>query len=213
MKGTLPKQYLALQGIPILARTLRAFQDHPLIQEIVVTVPEGDEEFCKLKIVDTFRMEKVSAIVAGGRTRQDSVRNGLQRLTHTGIVAIHDGVRPLVSGDVIAGTIEAARTSGAAVACAPVRETLKRQTGQSLETLPAAGIWLAHTPQTFLTPLILEAHRKALDDGFEGTDDAVLVERLGYPVTIVEDSENNLKITTPEDLARASLLLGTAPSQ
>src|SRR5271157_4139857 len=97
MKGTISKQYLELQGIPILARTLMAFQDHPLIQEIVVTVPDGDEEFCKLKIVDQFRMEKVSAIVAGGQTRQDSVRNGLQRLTHTGIVAIHDGVRPLVS--------------------------------------------------------------------------------------------------------------------
>jgi 2-C-methyl-D-erythritol 4-phosphate cytidylyltransferase len=208
MKGAIPKQYLDLDGVPVLARTLMAFQDHPLIQEIVVTVPEGDEEFCKLKIVDPFRIAKVSAIVAGGRTRQDSVRNGLERMTHTEMVAIHDGVRPLVSGDVISRTIEAALSSGAAVACAPVRETLKRQTGSLLETLPAAGLWLAHTPQTFRTSLILEAHRKALEDGFEGTDDAVLVERLGHPVTIVEDSENNLKITTPEDLARAALLLG-----
>ena len=208
MKGAIPKQYLDLDGVPVLARTLMAFQDHPLIQEIVVTVPEGDEEFCKLKIVDPFRIAKVSAIVAGGRTRQDSVRNGLERMTHTEMVAIHDGVRPLVSGDVISRTIEAALSSGAAVACAPVRETLKRQTGSLLETLPAAGLWLAHTPQTFRTSLILEAHRKAHEDGFEGTDDAVLVERLGHPVTIVEDSENNLKITTPEDLARAALLLG-----
>ena len=208
MKGAIPKQYLDLDGVPVLARTLMAFQDHPLIQEIVVTVPEGDEEFCKLKIVDPFRIAKVSAIVAGGRTRQDSVRNGLERMTHTEMVAIHDGVRPLVSGDVISRTIEAALSSCAAVACAPVRETLKRQTGSLLETLPAAGLWLAHTPQTFRTSLILEAHRKALEDGFEGTDDAVLVERLGHPVTIVEDSENNLKITTPEDLARAALLLG-----
>ncbi len=208
MRGTIPKQYLELKGIPILARTLMAFQDHPLIEEIVVTVPEGDEEFCRLRVINPFRIEKVHAIVAGGATRQGSVRNGLQRLTHTEIVAIHDGVRPFVSADVVARTIEAARASGAAVACVPVRETLKRRVGSSLETIPGAVLWLAHTPQTFQTSLILEAHRKALEEGFEGSDDAVLVERLGYPVTVIEDSEDNLKITTPEDLARAKLLLG-----
>jgi 2-C-methyl-D-erythritol 4-phosphate cytidylyltransferase len=208
MGSAIAKQYLDLKGVPILARTLLAFQQHPLVHEIVVTVPAGHEEFCKLTAVDPFRIEKVSAIVAGGTTRQESVRNGLQRLTHTEIVAIHDGVRPLVSADVITGTIEAARASGAAVACVPIRETLKKQVGTLLETVSRAGLWIAHTPQTFRTPLIVQAHRRALEDNFEGSDDAVLVERLGYPVTIIQDAEDNLKITTPEDLTRAGLLLG-----
>ena len=108
---------------------------------------------------------------------------------------------------VITATIRAAESTGAALACVPIRDTVKKRTLAHLETIPRADLWLAHTPQTFRTSLILEAHRKAIEDRFIGTDDAMLVERLGLPVEVVEDSEDNIKITTVEDLELAGMLL------
>lgn len=206
MGRDVPKQYLELRGIPILARTLLAFENHPLIDLIVITVPSGHEELCRTRIVTRFNLGKVKEIVAGGTTRQASVYNGLLRLGKADMVAIHDGVRPLVTADVITETFKAAEVSGAALACAPVSDTIKKKKGTHLETIPRAHLWLAHTPQTFRTDLILQAHKKALEDGFDGTDDAALVERLGHPVTIVEDSADNIKITTSEDLDLAEML-------
>lgn len=205
-RGT-PKQYLDLGGIPILARTLLAFENHPLVDLIVVTVPPGDEDSCRSRILTPFNLTKVKEIIVGGATRQASVYNGLLRLDDTDLVAIHDGVRPLVTPEVITETFKAAEASGAALACVSVRDTIKKKRGTHLETIPRADLWLAHTPQTFRTRLILEAHEKALKDGFSGTDDAALVERLGHPVTIVEDSPDNMKITTPEDLDLAKMVL------
>jgi 2-C-methyl-D-erythritol 4-phosphate cytidylyltransferase len=139
------------------------------------------------------------------------VYNGLLRLEDTDIVAIHDGVRPLVTSAVVAETVKVARLSGAALACVAVRDTVKRMTRRTLETVSRSDLWLAHTPQTFRTSVILDAHRKALSDGFEGTDDASLVERLNHPVAVVQDSEINIKITTPEDLQLARALLDRIP--
>ncbi|MGB6063197.1 MAG: 2-C-methyl-D-erythritol 4-phosphate cytidylyltransferase [Desulfomonilaceae bacterium] len=207
MGSRIPKQYLALKGVPILARTLMAFEKHPLIDRIVVTVPPEDEDLCRSEILKPFDLRKVIAIVAGGPTRQASVYNGLTRLEDTDIVAIHDGVRPLISAGVVTATIRAAESTGAALACVPIRDTVKKRTDSHLETIPRSDLWLAHTPQTFRTSLILEAHRKALEAGFNGTDDAMLVERLGLPVEIVEDSRDNIKITTVEDLEMAGMLL------
>lgn len=207
MGSRIPKQYLALNGMPILARTLMAFEKHPLVDRIVVTVPPGDEALCREQVLNPFDFKKVIEVVAGGATRQASVYNGLNRVEDTDIVAIHDGVRPLVSAEVITATISAAESTGAALACVPIRDTVKKRTGEFLETIPRADLWLAHTPQTFRTVLILEAHRRALEDGFIGTDDAMLVERLGLPVEVVEDSEDNIKITTAEDLELAGMLL------
>ena len=202
-----PKQYLELAGIPILARTLLAFESHPRVDIIVLTVPPGDEDLCRSRILIPFKLQKVREVVAGGVTRQASVYNGLLRLKETDMVAIHDGVRPLIAAQVITDAFNAAEASGAALACVRVRETIKRKSGSHLETIPRSGLWLAHTPQTFRTPLILEAHERALADGFIGTDDAALVERLGHPVAIVEDSSDNIKITTPKDLDLAEMLL------
>jgi 2-C-methyl-D-erythritol 4-phosphate cytidylyltransferase len=202
-----PKQYLELGGIPILARTLLAFETHPLVDLIVLTVPPGGEDLCRSRILIPFELRKVREIVVGGATRQASVYNGLLRLKETDMVAIHDGARPLVTPDVITDTFKAAEVSGAALACVPVRDTIKRKVGTQLETISRSDLWLAHTPQTFQTDLILSAHQKAVEDGFIGTDDASLVERLGHPVTIVEDSGDNIKITTPEDLNLAEILL------
>ncbi len=207
MGHEIPKQYLNLQGIPILARTLMAFEMHPMIDTIVLTVPPGDVEYCRDQVISRFGIGKTSSVVPGGVTRQQSVYNGLETVTETEIVAIHDGVRPLVTADTISRTIIAARATGASAACAPVRDTVKRKEGEYLETVRRSNLWLAHTPQTFRTSLILDAHRRAIKDHFVGTDDASLVERLGLPVTIVEDTYTNLKITTPDDLNLAEVLL------
>lgn len=207
MGTDVPKQYLDFDGMPLLSRTIRIFEDHPLVDVIVLTVPPGDEEVCRSRIVEPFGFKKIRAIVPGGASRQASVYNGLLRLEDTDVVAIHDGVRPLIASEVVSETITAAQSGGAALACVPVRDTVKRKTGERLETIARADLWLAHTPQTFRTSLILEAHRKALDDGFAGTDDASLVERLNHPVIVVPDSETNIKITTPQDLELAHLLL------
>ncbi len=206
MGSDVPKQYLELAGVPILARTVAAFHEHEQVHFIVVTVPPGDEERCSRDIVGRYGLSKVREIVAGGATRQESVYNGLQFAQGADLVAIHDGARPLVSPEIISKTILAAGASGGALAGVPVGETVKRQRGSHLETIPRGDLWLAHTPQTFRTELIVQAHREAMDDGFAGTDDASLVERLGHPVTMVNDSPSNIKITTPEDLAVARFL-------
>ena len=207
MGSSIPKQYLDLEGIPVIVRTLFAFIGHSQIARIVLTVPPGGEDYCREIILHPFKLDMAVEIVAGGLNRQASVYNGLQMLADTGIVVIHDGVRPLVTSEIITNTIRAARSSGAALACVPVRETVKKKNGPYLETISRSDLWLAHTPQTFRTALIIQAHKKALDEGFAGTDDAALVERMGNPVTVVEDSQENIKITTPEDLDFASMLL------
>jgi 2-C-methyl-D-erythritol 4-phosphate cytidylyltransferase len=203
----LPKQYLALKGVPILARTLMVFEEHPLVDQVVVTVPQGNERFCRERITTPFKLTKVVDIVAGGPDRQASVYNGLLRLADTDFVAIHDGVRPLVSAKVVTESFNAAESFGAAVACVPVRETVKKKTDSSVETISRENLWLAHTPQTFRTSLICEAHERALADGFRGTDDASLVERLDHRVVVVPDLDDNIKITTPADLELARFLL------
>jgi 2-C-methyl-D-erythritol 4-phosphate cytidylyltransferase len=207
MGSNVPKQYLDLHGVPILARTIMVFIGHPLIDRIVVTVPPGDEDVCRQNVTALLKADKHVEIVSGGVTRQGSVFNGLQRLGDSDVVAIHDGVRPLVTQDVVTRTITAAQECGAALAAVRIKETVKRKTDRFLETIPRADLWLAHTPQTFRTALIVEAHTRAMSEGFEGTDDAALVERMGHPVQLVEDSEDNIKITTARDLDLARILL------
>jgi 2-C-methyl-D-erythritol 4-phosphate cytidylyltransferase len=204
-----PKQYMELAGRPILAWAIRAFQEHPLIHQIVVTVPKGHRTRCLKEIVEQFHFSKVTEVVEGGETRQASVFNGLTKTASSRIVSIHDGARPFVSAKTISETIELASQIGSAIAAEPVTETVKRCKGQTIETLPRSDLWLAHTPQTFRTQLILEAHRKALEEGVVATDDSMLVERLGYPVGVVLDSPDNIKITTTRDLDFSRLLAET----
>jgi 2-C-methyl-D-erythritol 4-phosphate cytidylyltransferase len=213
MGASVPKQYLELAGLPVLTRTLMAFVNHPLVDRIVLTVPVGQEDYCRAHIIAGCHATKPLLVVTGGPTRQASVYNGLRVLRGSDIVAIHDGVRPLVAPEIITRTFEAAQIHGAAVAAARVKDTVKRLVGESLETIPRTNLWLAHTPQTFRYELIMDAHDRALAEGFEGTDDASLVERLGRPVALVEDSEDNIKITTPEDLRRAERILGLTCTQ
>lgn len=213
MQSRTPKQFLELNGVPILARTIMAFLNHPFVDRIVVTSPEEHKDTVQSFIVQTYGSEKIATVVPGGATRQESVYNGLLHLVDSDIVAIHDGVRPFVSAEVITATIDAAKTSGASIACVPVSETVKKQKDSQLETIPRSNLWLAHTPQTFSTSLIIEAHQKAIQDSIIGTDDASLVERLGHPITVVEDTPYNLKITAPQDLVLAHMILEVLENQ
>ncbi len=201
-----PKQYLEVSGIPILARTIAVYNDHPLISYIVVTVPETDQSYCQTNIIEKFGFHKVRCVVTGGNTRQASVYNGLRGCCDSEIVAIHDGVRPFVSKTVISSAVECARQAGACLAALPVTETVKRRVGGSLRTIPREGLWLARTPQVFATPVIIRAHEFAVERNLEVTDDVSLVEQLGLEVGIIQDNFYNIKITSREDMMIAELI-------
>lgn len=201
-----PKQYLEVSGIPILARTIAVYDGHPLIDSIVVTVPESDQSYCQKNIIEKFRFGKVRSVAPGGATRQASVFNGLKWCVDSEIVAIHDGVRPFVSSNVISSAIGCALEMGACLAALPVTETVKKKVGRSLETIPRDGLWLARTPQVFQTRLIMRAHELAAERNIEVTDDASLMEFLGHEVGIIEDNFYNLKITSRDDMTVAELI-------
>jgi 2-C-methyl-D-erythritol 4-phosphate cytidylyltransferase len=204
------KQYLLIDGMPIIARTLTVFQSSPAIDGIIVIVPEDDIDTVKKEIVDKYGLSKVAGIVSGGAERQDSVRNGLRHIGNdTDIVVIHDGVRPFVTDSLISLSISEAIRSGAATLGIRSRDTIKTvgPEGWILNTLNRPELRMIQTPQTFQRHIIEQAYRKAYEDNFYGTDDAMLVERMGIPVKVVEGSYDNIKITTREDLLLAEALI------
>lgn len=210
MGGPVAKPFLLLGGIPLLARTLLRLARSQVIDAYVLVVPPGSEETCARAVVAAYGLPAASRIVPGGAVRQASVRAGLQALPPgTDLVLVHDAARPCVPVSVVRATVEAAARDGAAVAAVPATETVKeaRADGRVLRTLPRESLWIAQTPQVFARALILEAHAAAAADGFLGTDDAALVERLGRPVTLVPGSAENIKVTHPADLEVAARLL------
>lgn len=210
-----PKQFLPLSGQPILARTLAVFDAVAAVEHVVLVVPPGDEARCRTIAVDPYGFTKVRAIVPGGGVRQESVARGLAAMgDDASIVVVHDAARPLVTGDLVQRVIEAAAASGAAVAALRVVDTLKREVGRNdvVTTVDRDGLWTAQTPQAFRAAAFRDAMKQALADGFVGTDDASLVERLGLPVTLVNGEPFNFKITRAEDIALAEELLATLRS-
>ncbi len=204
------KQYLALADRPVLAHTLSIFQNHPIVDEILVISPRDEIDFCRNEVVERYAFNKVRAVVEGGKERQDSVRNGLGALEAepTDVVLIHDGVRPFFPPQLIGSVITGAQAGGCIVAV-PVKDTIKEvDQGRIVGTPPRGSLWQAQTPQAFPFAIIREAHAKAFKEGFRATDDASLVERLGYPVGVVQGSYRNFKITTPEDLVMARAFIG-----
>ena len=205
-----PKQYLSLAGFPLLVHTLRALGTCPALDGVVLAVP-ADRVAATRRVLSRHRIA-VLEVLGGGSSRQESVWRALQA-TPAGSrwIVVHDGVRPFITGDLVGRLLAAARRWGAATCGLPVRETVKRVTdGMVQSTLDREGLWLVQTPQAFSRELLWEAHEKARRDGFSGTDDAVLVERLGAPVAMVPGLPHNLKITTPEDLRVARLWLDRA---
>ncbi len=203
------KQYLLLRGRHILAHTISVFESCPSVHDIVLVVPEGEVGLCEDEIVKPSGFSKVRKIVEGGRERQDSVRKGLSAAQGCDIVMIHDGVRPFVTEELIKDVLAAASRWGAAIPGIPVRDTVKTVDGEGLvvRTLDREALRLIQTPQAFRKELIMEAHRKALEEGVLSTDDSALVERLGRPVAVVEGSWKNIKITTRDDLELAELIM------
>ncbi|MFY9706395.1 MAG: 2-C-methyl-D-erythritol 4-phosphate cytidylyltransferase [Desulfobacterales bacterium] len=213
MQSDTRKQYLKVAGRPVLVHTLLKFDVCPLIDQICLVVPDDDIDFCRRRLLSGGPIKKPVKFVAGGRHRQQSVYNGLKSLDHkNGLVAIHDGVRPLIDPLLITACIRAAENSGACAPGIPAYDTIKRVSGEGTiaGTVERKGLWLIQTPQVFRYAIIIEAHARALRDDYVGTDDATLVERLGFPVTIISGSKSNIKVTTAEDLAMAAALLKAA---
>jgi 2-C-methyl-D-erythritol 4-phosphate cytidylyltransferase len=207
--GDVPKQFLLLRGMPILTRTLSTLTRSGLVDALILVVPPGTEDWCRRQVLAPYSLPPVIEIIPGGAERQESVFRGLQRVTaETRLVVIHDAVRPFVSCDLLRRTIGAARTFRAAVAAVPAVETVKVVESEFIRETPSRDrLWIAQTPQAFQGDLIQEAYRRAAADGFQGTDDAVLVERLGIQVKVVRSYPENIKITTAEDLERAEQIL------
>ncbi|MCU0558893.1 MAG: 2-C-methyl-D-erythritol 4-phosphate cytidylyltransferase [Desulfobacterales bacterium] len=210
LPGPQPKQYLPLAGVPILTRTLRSMEAGATrFEAIVLVVPAADIGYCRERILAAAGLRTPVTLVAGGERRQDSVYRGLRELgPDDAVVAIHDGARPLVPAPLIDACVQTALRSGACIAGLPVWETVKLcgAGGLIASTLPREAVWLAQTPQAFRIGLIRRAHEQARQDGFYGTDDAALVERLGAPVHVIPGSRRNIKITTREDLWVAEAL-------
>ena len=203
MGGRTPKQFLRVGRAPILAMTLRHFAGHPAIAAIVIAAPAA--HVSRTRALVGGRRRPVVSVVAGGTTRQESVWCALQAApAEAEIVVVHDAVRPFISRALIDAVVAAAAEGGAAVCALPIAETVKRVRDGVVEaTVERAGLWAVQTPQAFRAALLREAHEKARRDGVVGTDDAMLVERLGHPVRVVPGLAGNVKITTPEDLRRA----------
>ncbi len=209
MGSRIRKQFLPLQGAPLLKWTFRAFLRFRWLQEIVLVVPAEEIQFVRTEIVGRQVYSMDVHIVPGAKKRQDSVFRGLQAVhPDTDLVLIHDGVRPFVQPTLVERLIHQARTSGAAIPGIPARDTLKQVQKQTiLRTVERQHIWQVQTPQVFRFSLIFQLHQQAQKEGFYTTDDAGLLEWQGRPVHIVPGDPYNIKITTPEDLQVAERLL------
>ena len=204
--GGIDKVMADLGGEPMIVRTARAFQNCDAIASIVIVTRED----LIRPISDLCRdMKKVAAVVAGGKSRQESVHLGLNALPKgTKLAAVHDGARPLVSWQVIDRVVRAANTYGAAAPAIPVKDTIKVVQGRLVKETPdRSSLMAVQTPQVFDFDLLRGALKKAEEDGAQVTDDCSAVERTGMRIKIVEGDERNLKVTTPMDLKIAELLL------
>jgi len=209
MEGTMRKQYLDLSGRPVLAHSIMTFDSCSLVDEIFLVIPREDVEYCQKKIISLLDLKNHINLVHGGDKRQDSVYNGLKAITkNTETVVIHDGVRPFIQPEDLKECILVSKKYGACILGTPASDTLKRVNKSDIieTTLSRENIWLAETPQAFKYDLILKAHETARRDGYVGTDDASLVERMGKDVKIINGGRFNIKITKKEDLVIAKAM-------
>lgn len=203
------KQFIKLEGKEIIAYTIEKFYNNSNIEDIVVVVKEDESEFFKKEILDKYNFKNIK-IAYGGKERQDSVYNGLKSLDKKcDVVLIHDGARPFVSDKIIYNCIEEVKEHKAIVVGVPVKDTIKIIDNDKniVDTPNRSVLWAVQTPQTFDYNILIDAYKDAFKSGFYGTDDAMLVERIGYKVKMVEGSYNNIKITTQEDLSVGSQIL------
>ncbi len=212
MGASINKQYLLLNGKPIVAHTLQFFQDSPAISGIILVIPEDEIPYCREKVVERFSLSKVMDIVPGGAERQHSVMNGLSALKRYAgdedLVVVHDGVRPFLDEKMLQESIAIASEGIGALTAVQAKDTIKVvEGGFVIETPDRSALWHAQTPQSFRYGLILRMHEMAELEDFLGTDDCSLLERYGEQVRVIKGSYRNIKITTPEDLLLAEAFI------
>ncbi|MED0688161.1 2-C-methyl-D-erythritol 4-phosphate cytidylyltransferase [Anoxybacillus ayderensis] len=207
MNAGMNKQFIELEGVPVIIHTLRVFERDDFCQGIVLVINDQEREQF-VHMLHRFEIKKVKALVSGGEERQQSVYNGLKAVNGNHIVLIHDGARPFVTISKIHELVRVTKETGAAVLAVPVKDTMKQVIdGQVEKTVDRSSLWAVQTPQAFSMPLIIDAHERAKKEQFIGTDDASLVERIGHRVVIVEGEYTNIKLTTQEDLLFAEAIL------
>lgn len=204
MKSDVPKQYMEVNGKPILYYSIKAFEES-FIDEIILVVGEGDVEYCKTKIVERFGFKKIRQIVTGGKERFNSVYNGINALNEGSYIFIHDGARPCVNEDILQRCLETVIETKACVTAMPVKDTIKivDDNGYAISTPDRSKLWQIQTPQVFSYEVIKNAYDSLIASGMTDgiTDDAMVVEMYGNtPVKMVEGSYDNIKVTTPNDI-------------
>lgn len=212
MESSVHKQYMLLAGKPLIYYSLLAFQES-MADEIILVTGAGEEDYCREAIVNAYDFSKVSRIVTGGRERYHSVYEGLKAAKGSDYVLIHDGARPCVTADIIRTSVDQARKTGACVVGMPVKDTIKVSDalGFAAATPDRSSLWMVQTPQTFSYSLVMEAYTRLFEkeeNQKEITDDAMVVERMtAQRVKLVYGSYENIKVTTPEDMAVAEIFL------
>lgn len=215
MESKVQKQYLLLEGKPVLYYSLKEFQESR-IDEIILVVGKGEEEYCRKEIVERYAFTKVKKIVSGGKERYHSVYQGLTAMEKMDYVLIHDGARPFLTKEIIERSIEGVIVYGACVAAMPVKDTIKlADENENIASTPdRSKLWQIQTPQSFSYPYIKEAYDKLMQKEKEGecqlsiTDDAMVIEQfMRLNVHLIHGSYENIKITTPEDLIIAEAFL------
>ncbi len=210
MGKAVAKQFMPLGEMPMLAHTLLMFQRASEIDEIIPILSKEDMEICLKEIIERYHVTKVKTLVVGGKERQDSVQNGLQKLEKdASIVLIHDGVRPFVTNEMIKEIVDYARKGECVTAGVPLKDTVKEvnEKGLVVRTLERSRLWAIQTPQAFPVKILRRAYKDSYKRNIYGTDDATLVERAGGKVRVIMGSYDNIKITTPEDLLLAEEIL------
>jgi len=204
MRQTIPKQFIEVNGLPILMHTLRAFYRYSEHIKIILVLPENDLAYWKA-LCEKHQFNVPHFKVIGGKTRSASVQNGLSEISNDeGLVAIHDGVRPLVSQTLISRAFSEAATHGNAIAAVPPKDSIRKITDNTTKAVNRQSFRLVQTPQTFKVKNIKEAYKQAVE---EQTDDASVAEKAGQTIHLIEGAYENIKITTPEDIHIAAALL------
>lgn len=216
MESNVPKQYIDVNGFPLIYYSLRVFQES-FVDEIVLVCGDGDQDYCQREIVDKYGIDKVRNIVAGGKERYHSVLNGLRAIEACDVVFIHDGARPFITGDILKNALDETIECGATVVAVPSKDTVKisDEKNYAKETPNRDRVWIIQTPQTFRYEDIRNAYEKLSqeedslkDKQIVVTDDAMVMELFGsLPVKFVKGSYRNIKVTTPEDIIIAKAYL------
>ncbi len=199
----IPKQFLKIGGEPVIIKTLNAFCNNEHVDYIFIVTGNDHIGYCE-ELVKDYGLNKVKAVVEGGRERQDSVYNALKQINvecpDTEYVLVHDAARPFIKQETIDNVITAAYNTGAAIACVPVKDSIRQGSSEESRNIDRSNLYNVQTPQGFRKDILIEAYEKAFNEQYYGTDDAGLVERTGQKIELVMGQYDNIKITTKEDM-------------